>query len=105
MLGRRDEGEPRGPTLDELLVEVWEGLAADRSARCPVCSGALEPRYGAGPAPVGARSPDRGSAPSCPPAPRGTTMTRISGTPHVPPPPPAKARVSGPVDPAAPQQT
>ena len=61
MLGRRDEGEPRGPTLDELLVEVWEGLAADRSARCPVCSGALEPRYGAGPAPVGARCRDCGS--------------------------------------------
>ena len=61
MAGPREEGEPRGPTLDDLLVEVWEGLAADRSARCPVCQGTLEPRYGAGPAPVAARCRDCGS--------------------------------------------
>ena len=61
MAGRREEGEPRGPTLDDLLVEVWEGLAADRSARCPVCNGTLEARYGAGPAPVAARCRDCGS--------------------------------------------
>ena len=61
MAGERDEGEPRGPTLDDLLVEVWEGLAAHRSARCPLCNGTLEARYGAGQAPVAARCRECGS--------------------------------------------
>ncbi|HEY3020216.1 MAG TPA: hypothetical protein VGJ32_08490 [Solirubrobacteraceae bacterium] len=58
--GRRPD-EPGGPTLDGLLVEVWEGLASDRAARCPVCQGTLEARYGAGAAPVAARCRDCGS--------------------------------------------
>jgi len=31
------------PTLDELLVGVWEGLSARRAVRCPVCVGEMEP--------------------------------------------------------------
>ncbi|HET6505713.1 MAG TPA: hypothetical protein VFG42_02885 [Baekduia sp.] len=44
-----------GPTLDELLVGVWEGLAAHRTVACPACGEAMTPRYSAGPAPVGGR--------------------------------------------------
>jgi len=40
-------------TLDELLVGVWEGLRSDRTAACPVCGGAMTPRHGHGPRPVG----------------------------------------------------
>jgi hypothetical protein len=50
-----------GPTLDDLIVGAWEGLAADRTAPCPVCRGSLEPRYGAGAAPVAGRCRDCGS--------------------------------------------
>jgi hypothetical protein len=50
-----------GPTLDELVVGVWEGLAADRVAPCPVCGGVLEARYSAGAAPVAGRCRDCGS--------------------------------------------
>lgn len=31
-------------TLDELLVDAWEGLSVHRSVACPVCSGAMAPR-------------------------------------------------------------
>lgn len=44
-----------GPTLDDLLVGVWEGLAAHRTVACPACGEAMTPRYSAGPAPVGGR--------------------------------------------------
>jgi hypothetical protein len=50
-----------GPTLDDLIVGVWEGLASGRAAACPVCSGTLAPRFGAGAAPVAARCRDCGS--------------------------------------------
>jgi hypothetical protein len=50
-----------GPTLDDLIVGVWEGLASGRAASCPVCTGPLAPRFGAGAAPVGARCRDCGS--------------------------------------------
>ncbi len=33
----------REPTLDELIVGVWDGLAADRSAPCPVCGETMRP--------------------------------------------------------------
>lgn len=49
------------PTLDDLIVGAWEGLSAHHTVSCPVCSGALAPRYGAGPAPVGGRCRDCGS--------------------------------------------
>jgi hypothetical protein len=35
------------PTLDDVLVGVWEGLAADRAVECPVCAGGMEPDHGA----------------------------------------------------------
>ena len=45
-----------GPTLDDLVVGVWEGLAAHRTVACLACGEAsMTPRYGAGPAPVGGR--------------------------------------------------
>jgi hypothetical protein len=44
-----------GLTLDDLVVGVWEGLAAHRTVACPACGAAMTPRYGAGPAPVGGR--------------------------------------------------
>jgi hypothetical protein len=44
-----------GPTLDDMLVGVWEGLAAHRTVACPACGEAMAPRYSAGPAPVGGR--------------------------------------------------
>lgn len=44
-----------GPTLDDLIVGAWEGLAARRTVACPACGEAMTPRYSAGPAPVGGR--------------------------------------------------
>jgi hypothetical protein len=41
------------PTLDDLLVGVWEGLAAHRAVECPACAGEMEPEYGAHARPVG----------------------------------------------------
>ncbi len=49
------------PTLDDLLTGAWDALTAGRTAACPVCSGPLEPRYGAGPTPVGGRCTRCGS--------------------------------------------
>jgi hypothetical protein len=31
------------PTLDDLVVGVWEGLAAHAVVACPVCDGAMVP--------------------------------------------------------------
>jgi hypothetical protein len=44
-----------GPTLDDLVVGVWEGLAAHRTVACLACGEAMSPRYSAGPVPVGGR--------------------------------------------------
>ena len=45
-----------GPTLDDLVVGVWEGLAASRTVACLACGEAsMTPRYSAGPVPVGGR--------------------------------------------------
>jgi hypothetical protein len=43
------------PTLDDLLVGAWEGLAAHRPVECPVCRGEMDPEYGAHALPVGGR--------------------------------------------------
>lgn len=48
-------GSRRSWTLDDLVVGAWEDLLAARSAACPLCGGAMAPRHGAGPAPVGGR--------------------------------------------------
>jgi hypothetical protein len=59
--GRSDDApfqQGGGLTLDDLIVGVWEDLAAHRAVACPACGGAMKPRYGAGPAPVGGRCGD-----------------------------------------------
>jgi hypothetical protein len=43
------------PTLDDVLVGVWEGLSSHHTVTCPVCSGKMAPRYGSGARPVGGR--------------------------------------------------
>jgi len=48
-------------TLDDVLSDAWDGLAAHRSVTCPVCSGSMAPRYGSGAAPVGGRCKRCGS--------------------------------------------
>lgn len=54
-------GSGRRPTLDDLLVGVWEGLHTDREAGCPVCGGALRAEPRAGRPPVAGRCGDCGS--------------------------------------------
>jgi hypothetical protein len=44
-----------GRTLEDVLFGAWEDLTAHRTATCPICDGAMEPRYGSGPSPVGGR--------------------------------------------------
>jgi hypothetical protein len=51
----RRRGASGGATLDDLVVGVWEDLAAHRTVACLACGQAMTPRYGAGPAPVGGR--------------------------------------------------
>jgi hypothetical protein len=41
------------PTLDDVLVDVWEGLTAHRVVSCPVCGEDMKPQYGAHALPVG----------------------------------------------------
>ena len=47
--------DPAGgePTLDEELVDAWEGLAADRVVQCPVCDHVMTPERGADAAAIG----------------------------------------------------
>jgi len=47
-----------GRTLEDLLSGAWEDLTAHRAATCPICDGAMEPRYGSGPSAVGGRCRD-----------------------------------------------
>lgn len=43
-------------SLEDAILDAWEGLAAHRSVDCLVCGAAMAPRYGAsGHAPVGGR--------------------------------------------------
>jgi hypothetical protein len=52
----RSAPTPReGPTLEDVLSGAWEDLIAHRTAACPICDGAMEPRYGSGPSAVGGR--------------------------------------------------
>ena len=50
-----------GPTLDQVMVGVWEGLSSHHTVTCPVCSGKMAPRYGSGARPVGGRCQRCGS--------------------------------------------
>ena len=50
------KASPReGRTLEDVLSGAWEDLTAHRTAACPICAGAMDPRYGAGPSAVGGR--------------------------------------------------
>jgi hypothetical protein len=52
---RREISPREGPTLEDVLSGAWEDLVAHRTATCPICNGAMEPRYGSGPSAVGGR--------------------------------------------------
>ncbi len=54
-------GSGRRPTLDDMLVGVWEGLRSDRRASCPVCGGVMRASVQAGHSPVAGRCRDCGS--------------------------------------------
>ncbi len=41
------------PTLDDVLVDVWEGLTAHRIVSCLVCGEEMKPVYGAHALPIG----------------------------------------------------
>jgi hypothetical protein len=52
----RLKASPReGRTLEDVLSGAWEDLTAHRTATCPICDGAMAPRYGSGPSAVGGR--------------------------------------------------
>jgi hypothetical protein len=57
------EEEGGEATLDDVLSGAWEGLssAAAPATACPVCAGALAPRWSAGSGVVGGRCADCGS--------------------------------------------
>jgi hypothetical protein len=54
-----DGDEPRlfdgEPTLEERIAGAWAQLARGRVAECPLCGGALRPRWSAGAGVVGGR--------------------------------------------------
>ena len=50
-----------GRTLEDVLSGAWEDLTAHRTATCPVCAAAMQPRYGSGPFAVGGRCGDCGT--------------------------------------------
>ncbi len=56
------DGVGGGPTLDDALSGAWEGLGAHAVVACPVCAGRMRPRYGAGPAALGGRCEECGTA-------------------------------------------
>ena len=59
---RPSAARPReGRTLEDVLSGAWEELSAHCTATCPVCAGAMVPRYGSGPFAVGGRCTDCGS--------------------------------------------
>ena len=33
--------EPRGTTLEDAILDLWEDLVAGRDAECPVCGGSI----------------------------------------------------------------
>jgi hypothetical protein len=48
-------------TLDDMLGDAWATVAAGRTAACPICTGALRPRWSAGHGAVGGRCFDCGT--------------------------------------------
>jgi len=45
-------------TLEDVISGAWEELSAHRAATCPICDGAIVPRYGSGPSAVGGKCRD-----------------------------------------------
>lgn len=57
---RRHDGDVGGKlTLDDAIVDAWEGLAARAVVACPLCGGSLRPH--AAPDAVGGRCRDCGT--------------------------------------------
>jgi hypothetical protein len=48
-------------TLEDVVVEAWASVVAGAPAPCPVCAGALVPRWSAGAGVVGGRCADCGT--------------------------------------------
>jgi hypothetical protein len=48
-------------TLDALLMDTWSAVSAGDTAVCPMCSGAMRPRWSAGAGVVGGRCADCGT--------------------------------------------
>jgi tRNA(Ile2) C34 agmatinyltransferase TiaS len=49
------DGPGGEPTLDDMIVSVWEGLTAHRSVTCPLCGSEMKPEYGSHARPLGGR--------------------------------------------------
>jgi tRNA(Ile2) C34 agmatinyltransferase TiaS len=49
------------PTLEERIAGAWAQLVLGRAAECPLCGGALSPRWSAGAGVVGGRCERCGS--------------------------------------------
>jgi hypothetical protein len=52
----------QGPTLDDLVAGVWEGLLAGAPADCPACGTVMTARHSAGAGVVGGRCGGCGSS-------------------------------------------
>jgi hypothetical protein len=50
-----------GPTLDDMIAGVWEGLSAHKSVDCLLCGEPMVPEYGAHALPIGGHCADCGS--------------------------------------------
>jgi isoaspartyl peptidase/L-asparaginase-like protein (Ntn-hydrolase superfamily) len=59
------EPEPSAPaaarTLDDVLTAAWAAVSEGHEAVCPVCAGAMVPRWSAGAGAVGGRCADCGA--------------------------------------------
>jgi tRNA(Ile2) C34 agmatinyltransferase TiaS len=48
-------------SLEDLVLQTWAAVAVGEQAACPVCSGAMQPRWSAGAGVVGGRCGDCGT--------------------------------------------
>jgi hypothetical protein len=58
---RLDDTAGGEPTLDELIVDAWEGLAAGRVVGCVVCEGEMAAGAGDASDPLAGRCPECGA--------------------------------------------
>jgi len=49
------------PSLEALVTDAWDAVAAGAPAECPVCAGPMQPRWSAGAGVVGGRCEDCGT--------------------------------------------